>query len=413
MTQSRNPDSEIRLDPSQAASGGVFPLLLTTPAPCQSCSGSGFRPDGITTVCPGCNGQMALQIECIATSADDDEDTSGFCMVCRGNGWFSEHDCDDCNGSGLTAMTRTIKIRIPAGVHDGQQIRLPGQGFVSAREGAVASNLYVAVKVSLSPPPNNETDADCEDLAGKEAKLQKVAKLLRQAEDRAGTPEAAVFQDRAFALMAKYGLHEAMVRAALHEDAAPHEAAQSDAVEYIFDITSRYGSHHILGGLGRALHCRLVLLSDQKAGCPRARVQIFAYGMPDHIERVKFLWDLLEPQALRALDLLPEGDSWDSPHSVYRRSWVVGFAVGIESRLSDQEQKTVESAGNGAAVVLYKNDEQRADTARSAKWPALRPAERINEDWDYSAYADGHRAGRSAALNRSVSAASSQSLACA
>jgi len=68
------------------------------------------------------------------------------CRDCRGTGQIVDEPCPDCLGSGVTNQTRPITVRIPAGVKDGQRIRLPGKGSPGSR-GAPAGDLFVAVHV--------------------------------------------------------------------------------------------------------------------------------------------------------------------------------------------------------------------------------------------------------------------------
>jgi hypothetical protein len=225
---------------------------------------------------------------------------------------------------------------------------------------------------------------------------EKVAKLLRQAEDVAGTPEEGVFQARAFEIMAKYGIAEAMVRARRH---GLDTADISGAVEHIFDITGTYANAQmlLLAGMGRSLHCKGVYRGLRGGG-----IQLYLYGMPDHIERVKFLWGLLGPQAVRLAGIVrPAGDSVSPGYvTVYRRSWMAGFANAIETRILEQENKIIE--GVSGALVLYKNDEQRAEDARKRRFPSLRDARRSSRRMDFSAYLHGQRDGRSASFNRTI-----------
>jgi len=69
------------------------------------------------------------------------------CRDCRGTGRIIDDPCPDCAGDGVSTRTRTITVRIPAGVADGQQIRLKGQGE-PGRGGAPAGDLYVKVHVT-------------------------------------------------------------------------------------------------------------------------------------------------------------------------------------------------------------------------------------------------------------------------
>ena len=124
----------------EAAKGVAMPLRLTSPAPCTNCHGSGARPGTSPKVCPICNGAGVI---------NRNQGAFGFsepCTDCRGSGSIIEQPCDECNGTGVTTRTRTINVRIPPGVEDGQRIRLAGQGEAGLR-GAPSGDLYVTVHV--------------------------------------------------------------------------------------------------------------------------------------------------------------------------------------------------------------------------------------------------------------------------
>ncbi|GJO10540.1 chaperone protein DnaJ 1 [Mycobacterium marinum] len=133
-------ETETELDFVEAAKGVAMPLRLTSPAPCTNCHGSGARPGTSPKVCPNCNG---------AGVVNRNQGAFGFsepCTDCRGSGSIIEHPCDECKGTGVTTRTRTINVRIPPGVEDGQRIRLAGQGEAGLR-GAPSGDLYVTVHV--------------------------------------------------------------------------------------------------------------------------------------------------------------------------------------------------------------------------------------------------------------------------
>ena len=133
-------ETETELDFIEAAKGVAMPLRLTSPAPCTNCHGSGARPGTSPKVCPTCNGAGVI---------NRNQGAFGFsepCTDCRGSGSIIEHPCDECKGTGVTTRTRTINVRIPPGVEDGQRIRLPGQGEAGLR-GAPSGDLYVTVHV--------------------------------------------------------------------------------------------------------------------------------------------------------------------------------------------------------------------------------------------------------------------------
>jgi molecular chaperone DnaJ len=133
-------ETETELDFLEATKGVAMPLRLTSPAPCTNCHGSGARPGTSPKVCPTCNGSGVIS---------RNQGAFGFsepCTDCRGSGSIIEHPCDECKGTGVTTRSRTINVRIPPGVEDGQRIRLAGQGEAGLR-GAPSGDLYVTVHV--------------------------------------------------------------------------------------------------------------------------------------------------------------------------------------------------------------------------------------------------------------------------
>ncbi|BBZ65523.1 chaperone protein DnaJ [Mycolicibacterium insubricum] len=133
-------ETETELDFMEATKGVAVPLRLTSPAPCTNCHGSGARPGTSPRVCASCNGSGVV---------NRNQGAFGFsepCSECRGSGSIIEHPCDECRGSGVATRTRTINVRIPPGVEDGQRIRLAGQGEAGLR-GAPSGDLYVTVHV--------------------------------------------------------------------------------------------------------------------------------------------------------------------------------------------------------------------------------------------------------------------------
>ncbi|GAC1635730.1 MAG: molecular chaperone DnaJ [Mycobacterium sp.] len=133
-------ETETELSFMEATKGVAMPLRLTSPAPCTNCHGSGARPGTSPKVCPNCNGSGVVS---------RNQGAFGFsepCTECRGSGSIIEHPCEECNGTGVTTRTRTINVRIPPGVEDGQRIRLAGQSEAGLR-GAPSGDLYVAVHV--------------------------------------------------------------------------------------------------------------------------------------------------------------------------------------------------------------------------------------------------------------------------
>ncbi|WP_127784232.1 molecular chaperone DnaJ [Rhodococcus sp. X156] len=137
-------ETEVRLDFADATKGAVVPLRLTSPAACTTCHGSGAKPGTHPRSCPTCGG---------AGVVSRNQGAFGFsepCRDCRGTGSLVDDPCPECRGTGTTTRTRTITVRIPAGVDDGQRIRLAGQGEAGLR-GAPAGDLFVTVHVTPDP----------------------------------------------------------------------------------------------------------------------------------------------------------------------------------------------------------------------------------------------------------------------
>ena len=133
-------DTESELSFIEATKGVEMPLRLTSAAPCTTCHGSGARPGTSPKVCSACNGSGVVS---------RNQGAFGFsepCTDCRGTGTIIDNPCTECKGNGRAARTRTINVRIPPGVEDGQRIRLAGQGEAGLR-GAPSGDLYVTVRV--------------------------------------------------------------------------------------------------------------------------------------------------------------------------------------------------------------------------------------------------------------------------
>ena len=133
-------ETETSLQFREAAQGVTVPLRLTSPSSCTTCHGSGAKPGTSPRVCPKCNGQGVV---------NRNQGAFGFsepCDDCRGTGSIIDDPCADCRGTGVQNRTRTITVRVPPGVSDGQKIRLAGQGEAGLR-GAPSGDLYVTVRV--------------------------------------------------------------------------------------------------------------------------------------------------------------------------------------------------------------------------------------------------------------------------
>jgi molecular chaperone DnaJ len=115
---------------------------------CDRCSGRGAEPGTELTTCPECNG--AGEIRRAQQSIFGQFVNVATCGKCQGEGRIITHPCNKCRGSGRERSTRHISVKIPAGVDDGAQIRLTGEGEAGMR-GGEAGNLYVVLAVAEHP----------------------------------------------------------------------------------------------------------------------------------------------------------------------------------------------------------------------------------------------------------------------
>jgi molecular chaperone DnaJ len=137
-------ETEASLSFSDAIDGATVSLRLTDEGPCAVCRGTGAKAGTVPKVCPTCQGtgQSSRDLGSFAFSEP--------CATCRGRGLVVDDPCTTCGGSGRALSARTIQARIPAGVADGQRIKLKGKGAPGER-GGPPGDLYVRVHVAGHP----------------------------------------------------------------------------------------------------------------------------------------------------------------------------------------------------------------------------------------------------------------------
>ena len=137
-------EAELHLGFVDAVKGVTTEVHLTSDAPCSTCHGSGAKPGTAPTTCSRCGGRGLL---------DENQGFFSFsqpCPACAGRGQVVTDPCPTCRGTGVERRARQVKVRIPAGVADGQRIRLKGRGG-SGRNGGPPGDLYVLVSVDEHP----------------------------------------------------------------------------------------------------------------------------------------------------------------------------------------------------------------------------------------------------------------------
>ncbi|MFI1196084.1 molecular chaperone DnaJ [Micromonospora sp. NPDC020750] len=136
----RDIETEVALDFDDAVRGVTLPLTLRAPGICDTCHGSGAKPGTQPVTCQVCHGAG------VTTRNQGSFSLSEPCRNCQGVGTVVEEKCPECHGTGGVTKTRTLNVRFPAGVADGQRIRLAGRGEPGER-GGPAGDLFVHVKV--------------------------------------------------------------------------------------------------------------------------------------------------------------------------------------------------------------------------------------------------------------------------
>ncbi len=136
--------AELHLSFVDAVQGITTQVHVQSDATCHVCSGSGAAPGTSPVICPTCGGRGVIAEEQGMFSF------SQTCRTCGGHGMKIETPCGNCRGTGVEHRPRQVKVRIPAGVTEGQRIRLKGRG-AAGRNGGPAGDLYVTVRVGSHP----------------------------------------------------------------------------------------------------------------------------------------------------------------------------------------------------------------------------------------------------------------------
>jgi molecular chaperone DnaJ len=137
-------ETELHLDFLDAVHGVTTSVNITSEAPCHVCNGTGAKPGTFPQRCPTCDGAGSIAVDQGPFSFSE------VCPTCGGRGSVVKDKCKHCKGRGIEVRPRTVKVRIPAGVDDGQRIRVKGRG-TPGLDGAPPGDLYVVVHVAPHP----------------------------------------------------------------------------------------------------------------------------------------------------------------------------------------------------------------------------------------------------------------------
>jgi molecular chaperone DnaJ len=140
--------ADITIELADAARGTTVAVPFDVAATCARCGGDGVEPGTTPVRCDRCNGTGRLQQ--VSRSVFGEFVRTAACPICQGRGAIVEHPCTECDGAGRTRERRELDVDVPAGIHDGQRIRVSGEGHAGALGGR-AGDVYVLVRVKPDP----------------------------------------------------------------------------------------------------------------------------------------------------------------------------------------------------------------------------------------------------------------------
>jgi len=140
--------AEIEIELVEASRGATVSVPFDVAVTCKTCGGDGVEPGTEPLTCSRCEGTGRLHH--VSRSVFGDFVRAQACPECHGRGEIVEHPCQDCDGGGRTIESRELSVDVPAGIHDGQRIRVSGEGHAGALGGR-SGDVYVLVRVKPDP----------------------------------------------------------------------------------------------------------------------------------------------------------------------------------------------------------------------------------------------------------------------
>lgn len=132
---------ELKLDLEKAVAGDNVKIDVPTQVTCETCKGSGAKKGSEPIQCSTCGGVGQVRMQQGFFSIQQT------CPACKGVGTTIADPCNDCHGRGRIRRTRTLAVKVPPGVDDGDRIRLSGEGE-AGRNGGPSGDLYVEIRVN-------------------------------------------------------------------------------------------------------------------------------------------------------------------------------------------------------------------------------------------------------------------------
>lgn len=154
-TEGRDIVASVQITLEEAALGVTKEIVLNRLVPCEECSATGSTDEGATTTCSECQGsgqKRAYRKTFLGTMA-----TTMPCDACGGSGVVIANPCPECQGQGRVPDREHVDVEVPAGIADGQQIRIPNRGEAGVR-GAASGDLIVTVRIAPHEYLHRERD---------------------------------------------------------------------------------------------------------------------------------------------------------------------------------------------------------------------------------------------------------------
>ena len=148
VLRGRDIRTSVKLTLEEIATGCDKEISLERARPCPDCGGKGAKSDSDIKTCPTCGGQGRVRQQ--TRSLFGVGYTIGTCPQCQGEGNIISNPCRRCNGTGLERRRELVKVHIPAGVEDGMQLTIRGEGH-SAPRGGVNGDLLVVINEVAHP----------------------------------------------------------------------------------------------------------------------------------------------------------------------------------------------------------------------------------------------------------------------
>ncbi len=136
---------DLRISFAEAVAGTEKEIEFAVLVRCETCRGSGAKSGTDATTCPQCNGRG--EVRSVRQTMLGQMVNVTTCPRCRGEGRVVEAPCETCHGDGRVERKRKVRVSIPAGIDEGHQMRLSGEGEAGPRGGPPGS-LYVAIHVA-------------------------------------------------------------------------------------------------------------------------------------------------------------------------------------------------------------------------------------------------------------------------